>query len=165
MKIKWKEVFIVAGVFTAYKLYELYRTGQELLVNFKSGKFTTLNLDGNGRITGASMNLRFSLFNQTKSTMKLRGVVGKVSVDGQSVAFIKRGPFIIGQGENSVTFPVDFQGEAVMATLANALKKETPTFDVELTYKLPFFSYTDKFKMPPNEYLTKEVQNLLSFIR
>lgn len=165
MKFRWKEVLILGGVFTAYKLYELYRTGSELLVNLKNAKFTNLLLDPYGKITGAEMLLQFSLFNTTKSVLKLRGVSGKVSVSGVTIATINRGAFNIGQGENFVSFPIILQGKPVFATLEKALTEKDPTFDVELTYKLPFFSYTDKFAIPPKEYMTPQVQNLLSFIR
>jgi hypothetical protein len=162
---KWKDAIIIGGVFVAYKLYELYRTGSELILNFKSAKFVKFDLDTYGRLTYAVMDITYSLFNTTKNIIPLRGMTGKIKMGGQTLGFIEKGGFSIGQGDNNVTFRVILQGEQVLEFITQAVKSKVPTLEFEITYKLPFFSYTDRFLLPPSDYMTKDMQNLLSFLR
>lgn len=162
---KWKDAIIIGGVFVAYKLYELWRTGNELILNFKSAKFIKFELDTYGRLTNAVIDVTYSLFNTTKNVMTLRGMTGKIKMGGQTLGFIEKGGFNIGQGDNIVTFRIVLQGEQVLEFITQAIKSKVPTLEFEITYKLPFFSYTDKFLLPPSDYMTKEMQDLLQFLR
>lgn len=164
LKKRWKDIAIVGGVFIAYNLYELYRTGTELLVNYQRFKFKSIQTDGKGNISSASINVGFSIFNPTKGVISLRGVSGAIKYKGRTLGIINKGPFKIGQGTNFYDFTIVLSGDETLSLVKDALKTGLPVFEFELKYKLPFFSYTDRFQIPPKEYMDMTVNAILSFI-
>ena len=164
LKKRWKDIAIVGGVFVAYNLYELYRTGTELLVNYQRFKFRSIQTDGKGNIKSATIDIGFSIFNPKKSSIQLRGVSGSIKYKGRTLGLINKGAFTIGQGNNFYDFTIVLEGDEVLSLVKEALKSKLPVFEFELKYKLPFFSYTDKFQIPPAEYMDMTVNSILSFI-
>lgn len=164
LKKRWKDIAIFGGVFVAYNLYELYRTGTELLVNYQRFKFKNITTDGKGNIKSATIDVGFSIFNPKKTSIQLRGISGSIKYQGRTLGFINKGAFKIGQGSNFFDFQITLQGDEVLSLVKQALKSGGPVFEFELKYKLPFFSYTDRFQIPPAEYMDMTVNAILSYI-
>jgi len=164
-KIPWKEIAIVGGVFVLYKAYELYRTGTELIVGLKSVKLSKLSVNPQGKIDSAEMEVRLSIFNISTGILSLRGVDVQIMAGGLEVSKIEIPAFSINRGDNIITVNIKLQGEQVFDILGKILLGDYPTFDINATVKIPFFTYKHKLKVQPSDYMTKEVQNLLSYLR
>jgi hypothetical protein len=164
-KIPWKELAIVGGVFVLYKGYELYRMGSEIIVGIKKVKFSKLNVNPQGKLDSADLNLQLSLFNITPGAFALRGLDVKVSVGGVILSQISRGAFTINRGENIVEANLRLQSEQVFDVLGKVFIGDYPTFEVETIVKVPFFTYKYKFNIPPSDYISDDVRNILTFIR
>lgn len=164
-KIPWKELAIVGGVFVLYKAYELYRLGSEIIIGIKKVKFSKLNVNPQGKIDSANLNLQLSLFNTTPTTFTLRGLDVKISVGGMVISQISRGAFTINRGENIVETNLVLRGEQAFDVLGKVFIGDYPTFQVETIIKVPFFSYKYKYDIPPSDYISDDVRNILTFIR
>lgn len=164
-KIPWKEIAVVGGVFVLYKAYELYRTGSEIIVGIKQVKFNKLNVSPLGKIDSADLKLQLSLFNVTPTAFTLRGFDVKISVGGVVLSQISKGIFTIGRGENIVNFDLKIQNEQAFDVLGKVFIGDYPVFDVETTVKIPFFSYKYKMVIPPSDYMSEDVKNILTFLR
>lgn len=164
-KIPWKELAIVGGVFVVYKAYELYRMGTELIIGIKNVKFSKLNVNPQGKIDSADLKLQMSIFNVTPTNMSLRGMDVKISVGGVVLSQLSRSRFDIGRGENIVTFDTVLKGDQAFDILGKVFIGDYPTFDVSTTIKIPFFSYKYDMKIPPSDYMSEDVKNILTFIR
>lgn len=164
-KIPWKEVAIVGGVFVLYKAYELYRTGTELIVGLKSVKLSKLSVNPQGKIDNAEMEVALSIFNISTGILSLRGVDVQISAGGFEISRIEVPAFNINRGDNVVKLTIKLQGEQVFDIMGKILLGDYPTFDINATIKIPFFTYKHKLKVQPSDYMTKEVQGVLNYLR
>jgi len=164
-KIPFKDILILGGVFLVYKMYELYRMGQELIVSVNNIKFYKMDIDPYGNIVNAKMKLAISLLNVTPTAFALRGLDIKISVGDVLLSKVTRKNFTIGRGETIVNFDVEIGGKQAMDMLAKVLKGDYPTFTVDTIAKIPFFTYKDSFKIPPSDYMTSDIKNILSYLK
>jgi len=57
------------------------------------------------------------------------------------------------------------KGDQAFDILGKVFIGDYPTFDVSTTIKIPFFSYKYDMKIPPSDYMSEDVKNILTFIR
>jgi hypothetical protein len=97
------------------------------------------------------------LLNPTNTSVKMRGIDGRLIVNNQVIGSFASIPFTIKGGISyfDLDFKIDSQNAGI--TLIQALLKKTlPVFIVDMNKRLLFFSINEKFAINPNTIPTDD---------
>lgn len=158
-----KKAGIVALAFVAYRGYQLYELGNSFSYRFK-GMFFRRPKTGSDYMNNLIVEIDYVISNPTKSSLKMRGLYGTISVKGEQVAAYEAGPFTIKPGENPLRVSMSVKPYFAATVLLPGIRNnEFPIFDATLTSVFPFgIKYTEKFKINTREYVPSTVQALFA---
>jgi hypothetical protein len=129
---------LVAG-YGGYKLYQLYQLGEKI-------QYTPVGFNySNGVIQ-----VKMKLDNPIATTLKMRGVDGKLYTGNTILGTFASGPFEIKQGVSY--FTLDFKIDALNSAtqlLTSLIFKTIPTLTMQVVKKIPFISLKETFEINP----------------
>lgn len=141
-----KGVIGIMAVAGAYRLFQLWKTGNSLSYSLKGLKFKR---DGN---TYAIV-VDFDIFNPTKNQIKIRKVSGTLSSGTARLSSFQSANFDIKPGHNIVPITFALNTMAIVSSITSAItSKKYPIFDVTTKTTLALFSYEDTFKINTADY-------------
>jgi len=133
----------VAG---AYRLYQLYKTGNAISYSVKGVKFKRIE-------NRFAVVVDFDIFNPTAVSINLKKVTGKLSSGNYPLSNFQSGAFQVKPGHNVVPITFYLDSLNVVGFITNAItQKKFPIFNVETTTHLALFNYTDRFAINTADY-------------
>ena len=148
-----KTLLLLGGAFIAYKFYKLYELGTSIIYTFKNVTFVRpVNTNDHFIIR-----VRVEIMNPTKTTLPMRGVIGKLMWDGNVLSEFNTGQFTINAGISSIYMNFEVTAESVKHIVELVTKKQFPVFDVEQTNLLPFFKVTERYKVDTKASLNEAI--------
>ena len=133
----------VAG---AYRLYQLYKTGNSISYSVKGVKFKRIE-------NRFAVVVDFDIFNPTAVSINLKKVTGKLSSGNYPLSNFQSGAFQVKPGHNVVPITFYLDSLNVVGFITNAItQKKFPIFNVETTTHLALFNYTDRFAINTADY-------------
>lgn len=153
----FKKAGIAALTFVAYRAYQLYELGNSFSYRFKGMYFRRPK--GLDVVNNLIIVLEYVIVNPTKSSLKMNGMYGTVSVKGQQIAAYQSGPFTIKPGETPIKVEMVVNPYFAATTLLPQVKKGIfPVFDATLTAVFPFrITHTEKFAINTKDYIPSSV--------
>ena len=141
-----KGVLGIVAVAGAYRLFQLWKTGNAISYSVKGVKFK--------RISGKfAVIVDFDIFNPTSNEIKIRKVSGKLNSGNFTVSRFESSSFAIKPGHNVVPSTFYLESLNFVQTIAQAVStKKYPIFNVETTTALALFTYTDNFTINTSDY-------------
>jgi hypothetical protein len=122
-----------------YKLYQLYQLGEKIT-------YTPVGFNySNGVIQ-----IKMKLDNPIATTLKMRGVDGKLYTGNTILGTFSSGPFEIKEGISY--FTLDFKIDALNSAtqlLTSLIFKTIPTLTMQVVKKIPFISIKETFDINP----------------
>jgi hypothetical protein len=141
-----KGVLGIMAVAGAYRLYQLWKTGNALSYGVKNVKFKRIE----GRF---AVVVGFDIFNPTANSISLKKVTGKLNSGNYTLSNFQSGAFQIKPGHNVVPITFYLDSLNIVSFITNAItSKQFPIFTVETTSHLALFNYTDKFSINTADY-------------
>lgn len=143
-----KGVIGVVAIAGAYRLYQIWKTGNAIAYSVKGVKFKRVE----GRF---AVVVDFDIFNPTSNSITLKKVTGKLASGNYVLSNFTSGSFTIKPGHNVVPITFYLDTMNVVSFIANSITtKKFPIFNVETTSHLALFNYTDRFAINTADYLT-----------
>ena len=141
-----KGVLGIMAIAGAYRLFQLYKTGNAISYSVKGVEFK--------RISGKfAVIVDFDIFNPTSNEINIRKVSGKLNSGNFTVSRFESASFAIKPGHNVVPITFYLKSLNLVQTIAQAVStKKYPIFNVETTTTLALFSYTDNFTINTADY-------------
>ena len=152
MDKRLKNILTWGGAFVAYRLYKLYELGENVIYKPVGIKFIR-----GGSINDFVVRIKMELLNPTNTTVKMRGIDGRLIVNNQVIGSFASIPFTIKGGLSY--FDLDFQINAQntgITLVQSLLKKSLPVFIVDMNKRMLFFSINEKFAINPNTIPTDD---------
>lgn len=122
-----------------YKLYQLYQLGEKIT-------YTPVGFNySNGVIK-----IKMRLDNPVSTTLKMRGVDGKLYTGDTILGTFTSAPFIINEGVSY--FTLNFKIDAINSAsqlLTSLIFKTIPTLTMQVVKKIPFISLKETFEINP----------------
>lgn len=141
-----KGVIGIMAVAGAYRLFQLWKTGNSISYSLKGLKFKR---DGN---TYAIV-VDFDIFNPTKNQIKIKRVSGTLSSGTARLSSFQSANFDIKPGHNIVPITFSLNTMAIVSSITNAItSKKYPVFDVTTKTTLALFTYEETFKINSADY-------------
>ena len=129
---------LVAG-YAGYKLYQLYQLGEKIT-------YTPVGFNySNGVIQ-----VKMQLDNPVQTTLKMRGVDGKLYTGNTILGTFTSAPFEIKEGISY--FTLDFKIDALNSAtqlLQSLIFKTIPTITMDIVKKIPYISIKETFDLNP----------------
>ena len=148
-----KAILLLGGAFIAYRFYKLYELGTSIIYTFKNVTFVRpVNTNDDFIIR-----VRTEIMNPTKTTLRMRGVIGKLMWDGIVLSEFNTGAFTITSGISSIYMDFHVKPDVVKQIVSMVTKKQFPVFDVEQTNLLPFFKVTERYKVDTKASLNEAI--------
>ena len=142
-----KGVLSVVAIAGAYRLYQIYKTGNAIAYSVKAVKFK--RVDGRFAVV-----VDFDIFNPTSVTISLKKVTGKLASGSYVLSNFTSQAFKINPGHNVIPITFYLDSMNVVSFIANAITtKKFPIFNVETTTHLALFNYTDRFAINTADYM------------
>lgn len=128
-----------AGAYAVYKLYQLYQLGEQI-------QYTPVGFNySNGNIE-----VKMRLDNPVATSLKMRGVDGKIYTGNTILGTFTSAPFIIKEGVSYFTLVFKVDAINSSAQLLQALIFKTiPTITMDIVKKIPFISMKETFDLNP----------------
>lgn len=141
-----KGVLSIMAVAGAYRLYQLYKTGNAISYSVKGVKFKRIE-------NRFAVVVDFDIFNPTAVSINLKKVTGKLSSGNYPLSNFQSGAFQVKPGHNVVPITFYLDSLNVVGFITNAItQKKFPIFNVETTTHLALFNYTDRFAINTADY-------------
>jgi len=141
-----KGVLSIMAVAGAYRLYQLYKTGNSISYSVKGVKFKRIE-------NRFAVVVDFDIFNPTAVSINLKKVTGKLSSGNYPLSNFQSGAFQVKPGHNVVPITFYLDSLNVVGFITNAItQKKFPIFNVETTTHLALFNYTDRFAINTADY-------------
>ena len=125
--------------YSGYKLYQLYQLGEKIT-------YTPVGFNySNGVIK-----IKMQLDNPINTTLKMRGIDGKLYTGNTILGTFTSAPFEIKQGISY--FTLDFKIDALNSAsqlLTSLIFKTIPTLTMQVVKKIPFISLKETFDINP----------------
>jgi len=152
MDKRLKNILQLGGAFVAYRMYKLYELGENVIYKPVGIKFIR-----GGSINDFIVRIKMELLNPTNTTVKMRGIDGRLLVNNQVIGSFASIPFTIKGGISyfDLDFKINAQNTGVNLVQA-LLKKTLPVFVVDMNKRLLFFSINEKFAINPNTIPTDD---------
>lgn len=152
MDKRLKSILQLGGAFVAYRMYKLYELGENVIYKPVGIKFIR-----GGSINDFIVRIKMELLNPTNTSVKMRGVDGRLIVNNQVIGSFASIPFTIKGGISyfDLDFKIDAQNVGINLIQA-LLKKTLPVFIVDMNKRLLFFSINEKFAINPNTIPTDD---------
>ncbi len=123
----------------AYKLYQLYQLGEKI-------EYTPVGFD----YKDGAIHVKMQLNNPVATTLKMRGVDGRIYTGSTTLGTFTSEPFLIKEGISYFTLVFKVNAIALSSQLITALIFKTiPTITMDLVKKIPFFSLKETFDLNP----------------
>ena len=141
-----KGVIGIMAVAGAYRLFQLWKTGNSISYSLKGLKFKR---DGNRY----AIVVNFDIFNPTKNQIKIKRVTGTLFSGNAKLSDFQSANFDIKPGHNIVPITFSLNTMAIVSSITNAItSKKYPVFDVTTKTTLALFSYEQAFKINTADY-------------
>ena len=152
MDKRLKNILQLGGAFVAYRMYKLYELGENVIYKPVGIKFIR-----GGSINDFVVRIKMELLNPTNTSVKMRGIDGRLIVNNQVIGSFASIPFTIKGGISyfDLDFKINAQNTGVNLVQA-LLKKTLPVFVVDMNKRLLFFSINEKFAINPNTIPTDD---------
>ena len=122
-----------------YKLYQLYQLGEQITYTPVGFNYTNGNIE-----------VKMRLDNPINTSLKMRGVDGKLYTGDKILGTFTSAPFIISEGVSYFTLVFKVNLLETSAQLLQALIFKTiPTITMDLVKKIPFISIKETFDLNP----------------
>lgn len=146
LSVTAKGVLGIMAVAGAYRLFQLWKTGNAISYAVKGVKFK--------RISGKfAVIVDFDIFNPTSNKINIRKVSGKLNSGKFNFSRFESSSFEIKPGHNVVPITFYIDSANLVQTIANAItQKKFPIFNVETTTALALFTYTQAFNINTADY-------------
>jgi hypothetical protein len=128
-----------AGGYAIYKLYKLYQLGEKITYTPVGFNYTKGNIE-----------VKMRLDNPINTSLKMRGVDGKLYTGSTILGTFSSAPFLISEGVSY--FTLVFKVDAINAgtqLLQALIFKTIPTITMDIIKKIPFISLTETFDLNP----------------
>ena len=144
-----KGVLGIMAVAGAYRLYQLWKTGNSITYSVKGVKFKRIE-------KRFAIIVDFELYNPTPNQINLQKVTGILKSGNFTLSNFTSDSFAIRPGANIVPITFYLDSLNVVSFITNAITtKQYPVFNVETTTHLALFNYTDKFSINTANYASE----------
>ena len=122
-----------------YKLYQLYQLGEKI-------QYTPVGFN----YVNGNIEVKMRLDNPINTSLKMRGIDGKIYTGNTILGTFSSAPFVINEGVSYFTlvFKVDAINSATQL-LQSLIFKTIPTITMEIVKKIPFVSMKETFDLNP----------------
>lgn len=129
----------LAVAYGGYKLYQLYQLGEKITYTPVGFNYVNGNIE-----------VKMRLDNPVATSLKMRGIDGKLYTGNTILGTFTSDPFIIEEGISYFTLKFKINALETSAQLITALIFKTiPTITMDLVKKIPFISLKETFDLNP----------------
>lgn len=128
-----------AGAYAIYKLYQLYQLGEQITYTPVGFNYSNGNIE-----------VKMRLDNPIATSLKMRGVDGKLYTGSTILGTFSSAPFEIKEGVSYFTLVFKVDAINTSAQLLTALIFKTiPTITMQIVKKIPYISIKETFDLNP----------------
>jgi hypothetical protein len=141
-----KGVIGVVTIAAAYRVYQLWKTGEAISYSVKNINFKRID-------NRFAVVVGFDIFNPTRNSIRLKNVSGIINSGNFTLSSFQSGAYEIKPGHNVMPITFFLDSLQVVGFIANGIStKQYPIFNVTMTTRLALFSYTEGFNINTKDY-------------
>lgn len=146
--MQWKKILPIAGAFIVYQFYKLYEFGTSII--FKPTKYELKQIGTNSIVVSVT----FQITNPQNRSLKVRGVDGLLSHEGNTLAVFNSGAFTIERGVSFFKMDLNINTANSFKYVNSLLAQgsNVAPFVLKTTLKLPYFSTSFTEEMPLRDF-------------